>query len=982
MSLSKQDIEKFQEKINKKISLINEKSQLSKDKKDYLMKLETEKIASDEKRNQLFNRLLLEETDEERKSVIMSLLDEKNVNTKNTLSSIIKTILLLIVNSYIVYFVISLLRASNKRISDLILGNSILEQLIIMTVCLAIVVFALILLVMGTHKVILKSKVFSLKIDYIIIAAFLGTASNYASKENVKTAFTGNVLSDSLDLLFYFSCCLFILFLITTFPRLEREWKRADQLALNETTPLLASDKPISTIDEDLFRRASFSKRLAEIVNGNYSSDSVTVGIYGEWGSGKSSIFNMVKNYLDETTIVFEFKPWYFGTDNQEIIRNFLIQLSNEFRKNKGYENDLVKDLLKYSSYLASISFRPPGTIFSFKDIIEKMNTNDNSISLNELRKKIEENLSSSNQRVVVFIDDIDRLDVTEIQVVFKLVRLIADFPNITYLLALDEKNVSIALGGIYTKQEEEVELIGRKYLEKFIQVPLYLPKSDENSIWKYCWNGINEVCMNHKLDFLMSEDDFFKNVINLKITPRNVKRYLNSLGFFAPMLKDEVNINDLIFINLVKILSPKLYEYIRSNPSSFLDEIRDTDHIDIKKIKDKFTEYAPVLIKLFPLTDKLFNGISGISKTEEQWRRDKRICSKYYFNQYFKYNMPDKQISQKELGNFLNTLGIENNLDNNYQQYVLLIGTHSMNDVNERLRTIIKNDYSDMHAMKKLFNVLLKQFSYMYGEERKISNSVHNLIIELSLVLEDNIFDTNLFNNETDLYISVSVSNNLVKKLADEVDLGRLYDQVAKRYMESSQEFFLERYESVEAQSLLESWQQYEHEVNIRNCISKWLKNRGTLEKFVSATINVSNRIVNDDEALLSEYISVIRYIKQSKLRVIDSIRFPKEYREIYSHEYYHDSERLKFLIFGYANNHVYKYVFDSLDALHKKMASNNNVEVTYKMYASAEELIKYGLPNKLVQIKEVFEKIKRIMRERNNGTNHKEKEIVVSKS
>mgnify|MGYP001067267550 CR=1 FL=1 len=67
--------------------------------------------------------------------------------------------------------------------------------------------------------------------------------------------------------------------------------------------------------------------------------------------------------------------------------------------------------------------------------------------TVRDTRKRIEDALRKTGRRIVVFVDDIDRLDADEIRVVFKMVRLVADFPNVTYLLAFDRPRVEEALG-------------------------------------------------------------------------------------------------------------------------------------------------------------------------------------------------------------------------------------------------------------------------------------------------------------------------------------------------------------------------------------------------------------------------------------------------------------------------------------------------------------------------------------------------------
>lgn len=62
------------------------------------------------------------------------------------------------------------------------------------------------------------------------------------------------------------------------------------------------------------------------------------------------------------------------------------------------------------------------------------------------MKKTISSKMSERKDKIVVFIDDLDRLDKEEIRMVMKLVRSVADFPNIIYVLCFDNEIVEHAL--------------------------------------------------------------------------------------------------------------------------------------------------------------------------------------------------------------------------------------------------------------------------------------------------------------------------------------------------------------------------------------------------------------------------------------------------------------------------------------------------------------------------------------------------------
>lgn len=90
---------------------------------------------------------------------------------------------------------------------------------------------------------------------------------------------------------------------------------------------------------------------------------------------------------------------------------------------------------------------------------------------LDEIKNEINTALLNIDIKIIVVIDDLDRLADTDIQEIFQLVRSIADFKNTIYILSYDEE--------ILDKIQKDK---GGKYIEKIVQVPIKLPKvSQEN---------------------------------------------------------------------------------------------------------------------------------------------------------------------------------------------------------------------------------------------------------------------------------------------------------------------------------------------------------------------------------------------------------------------------------------------------------------------------------------------------------------------
>ena len=94
-----------------------------------------------------------------------------------------------------------------------------------------------------------------------------------------------------------------------------------------EETILLLNDPPISKKEEDLLNRQPFVSRLARAIKNHHQNSSLVIGLQGEWGSGKSSLLNLLEKDLtreseDPEIRVIRFQPWLFSTEN-DLVQQF-----------------------------------------------------------------------------------------------------------------------------------------------------------------------------------------------------------------------------------------------------------------------------------------------------------------------------------------------------------------------------------------------------------------------------------------------------------------------------------------------------------------------------------------------------------------------------------------------------------------------------------------------------------------------------------
>lgn len=250
---------------------------------------------------------------------------------------------------------------------------------------------------------------------------------------------------------------------------------------------MFKTDQPISSFNEDILGRASFSKSLGKAILSYKDKNSIAIGLFGAWGSGKTSIINMAVENIEseakgkpnnEKPIIIRFNPWNYSDQNQ-LVSQFFKQLSTALQR-PDYSADAKKageKLEIYAKFFEPFTIVPTvGPIAKIVSEVLKSTGNaakaygDNkSQDLNSIRVELNELLAQQTHKIIVIIDDIDRLNNTEIRQVFQLVKSLGDFSNTIYLLAF-EKNVVI-------KALKEVQAgSGEEYLEKVIQIPFEIP--------------------------------------------------------------------------------------------------------------------------------------------------------------------------------------------------------------------------------------------------------------------------------------------------------------------------------------------------------------------------------------------------------------------------------------------------------------------------------------------------------------------------
>lgn len=476
----------------------------------------------------------------------------------------------------------------------------------------------------------------------------------------------------------------------------------------------VAADVPIRSACEDLLSRTVIARRIADMLAAPGTREGRVFAIRGSWGGGKSSLKNLVVEALaahDPVPLYLEFNPWQWG-DSDAIARALFEQMASRLGgayspeaasrakalrrygdmlvgsgvplakagDEKGIVGWLAAAALLFGSLgfgfssipattLTAIALGTGGLLILIGKFLHWRGEDRSNAPLDTVRADLEQRLGHLGGSLVIFVDDIDRLEPEQIRMLFRQIKVNANLPNIVFVMLFQPSIVEDALKPVAGSE-------GREYLEKIVQAHFDLPPIAPEKLMQIFGIQLGEI-VNH----LATVDNGFNqlrwgNVSIGGILPlirnlRDVRRLLTSVDIHMPLHQGrrvfEVNIIDFIALEALRVFEPSFHAQLAANESLLLQSRRfsqdgrdkaDRETIEalIESVREDRQEACRSMLKeLFPAIGSMVGGSSYAGESWHRgWLNEKRVCTSRHFSRYFQLQLADGAISESDFADLV----------------------------------------------------------------------------------------------------------------------------------------------------------------------------------------------------------------------------------------------------------------------------------------------------------------------------------------
>jgi len=445
--------------------------------------------------------------------------------------------------------------------------------------------------------------------------------------------------------------------------------------------PYLNSD---TNDQSDRLGVADYANALGEFIK--KTNTPMTIGIQGEWGSGKTSLLNNLMNLLDGVSKNTTFECIWVNTWEHSLLKtpeealisivtdiSHQITLLNKDNKMAGQITATGKKLLSGAVRIAAGMTMGMAGQEVAGELLESKADN----SIRKLREDLEDFIDKlvndektqeikNIKKIVFFIDDLDRIEPKDAVKVLELLKNIFSIKHCVFVLAIDYQVIIKGLKDKFGEKTDENEREFRSFFDKIIQLPFTMPTS-QYRVAEYVEGLL------HKIGFVSKNEKFNIKIVNeilentIGSNPRAIKRLINNLSLLNILeeikkqkLTKKISIDEkLLEFALVccQVAYPKIYELISLKP-------------EIEQWDDDFA--ATITEKKEEQDAKFAHALQSVSQTDdfdEKWEKALfRIA----------YSYSDMRNQATKISRFLNLFVEEEKIKYNTEQLINILNSTS----------------------------------------------------------------------------------------------------------------------------------------------------------------------------------------------------------------------------------------------------------------------------------------------------------------
>jgi CII-binding regulator of phage lambda lysogenization HflD len=330
----------------------------------------------------------------------------------------------------------------------------------------------------------------------------------------------------------------------------------------------------------------SLSNTIARIVKNSHPH--FTVGIYGEWGTGKTTLMRAIETNLKEEGVSEKkqkilsvwFNAWKYEREEHLVTLSLMKTVAYAMADHEKFDglsktmfsgltifgkdimqqlalriiskksNDLEEELTKKMDYMNKL----------YRDSIYFD-------GLDKIRRQMEviRELEGQEYRIVIFIDDLDRCSPNKALEVLESIKLFLDIEGFAFVIGLSHKTVT----QLITQAYQTTGVKGEDYIKKIIQIPIKIPSWSDDNIIDLIDNQISANLNEEYTKFLRQNSTMIAKVV--EYNPRQLKRFINNViiafeTFASNKNSQQIKFDEIFLVKILKKEWPDFYsEFIKS---------------------------------------------------------------------------------------------------------------------------------------------------------------------------------------------------------------------------------------------------------------------------------------------------------------------------------------------------------------------------------------------------------------------------------